>query len=151
MCSHQTDPLQAVVGMAAQLEPGGYLVLEDVDFPAHVWHPACPALERYLELYQECARLRGGDARLGRRLWQLVEAAGLTSLYLGLNQPVHRHGPERRVPELTLSHIGGALQEFDLCGRSELAALLGEIRQWRREPGVISLAPTHQVIAQKIS
>jgi len=149
LLSHQSDPQQAVASMVSQLEPGGYLVLEDVDFPGYLCHPPCPAFERYLELYQECARLRGGDARLGRRLWQLAEAAGLSLVHLGLNQPVHRHGPERRVPELTLSQIGGALREFGLCGRDELAALLRELRQWRRGPGIVSLAPTHQVIAQK--
>lgn len=149
--SHQADPQQAVAIMAAQLLPGGYLVLEDVDFPGHVCYPGCPAFERYLELYQQCARLRGGNARLGRQLWELVEAAGLNSVHVGLNQPLHRHGPEQRVAELTLSHIGGALREFGLCGRGELAGLLRELRQWRRSAGVVSLAPTHQVIAQQPS
>ncbi|MCW5869596.1 MAG: hypothetical protein KIS61_20230, partial [Candidatus Eremiobacteraeota bacterium] len=58
-------------------------------------------------------------------------------------------GVERRVPELTLSHISSALQEFGLASRGEVASLLREIRGWRRQPGMLSLAPTYQLIAQK--
>lgn len=149
LLSHLTDPVQAVEQMLGQLQQGGYLMLEDVDFPGHLCHPACAAFDRYVELYQECARRRGGDARLGRKLGQLVEQAGLTVVYLGLNQPLHVSGPERRVPELTLSHIGPALRELGLASRGELASWLRELRAWRRQPGLISLAPTVQVIARK--
>lgn len=149
LLSHLTDPARAVAQMVDQLLPGGYLVLEDVDFPGHLWSPPCPAFDKYVELYQECARHRGGDARLGRRLSQLTEQAGLTLVYLGINQPLHRDGPEKRVPELTLSQIGGALQEFGLASRSELVSLLRELREWRRQASVLSLAPTVQVIGRK--
>lgn len=148
LLSHLSEPGRTIKQMAQCLQPGGYLVLEDVDFPGHIWEPACPALDRYVQLYQECARLRGGDARLGRKLQGLVQQAGLTIDYLGVNLPLHHNGPERRVAELTLSHIGAALRQFDLISRPELAALLREIRQWRRQGGLISLAPTVQLIAR---
>ena len=146
LLSHLADPRAAVAKMAAQLEPGGFLVLEDVDFPGHLWHPACPALQRYVELYQECARRRGGDACLGRKLAQLAEQANLEIAYHGVSQPLYGGG---RVAELTLSHIGLALREFGLVTRGELARLLLEIRSWRRRAGMVSLAPTVQVIARK--
>lgn len=148
LLSHLPEPGRVVSGLSQLLKPGGFLVLEDVDFPGHLHHPPCAAFQRYLELYQECASRRGGDARLGRKLAQLAGEAGLSLLYLGMSQPL-QHGAERRVAELTLSHIGGALQEFQLCGRSELAALLRELRAWRGQAGLVSLAPTVQVVAQK--
>lgn len=149
LLSHLSDPREAVVKMALQLEPGGFLVLEDVDFPGHIWHPDCPALARYVELYQECARRRGGDACLGRKLTQIAEHAGLEIAYQGLSQPLHGGGIASRVAELTVSHIGSALREFGLVSRDELAQLLREIRSWRRQSGMVSLAPTVQVIARK--
>lgn len=148
LLSHLADPARAVDGMVAHLQPGGYLVLEDVDFPGYSCHPPCPAFERYLQLYQECARRRGGDARLGRKLSSLVPPE-LQLLHFGVVQPLHLKGPERRVPELTLSQIGSALAEFGLASRGELAGLLRELRSWRRQPGMVSLAPTYQLIAQK--
>ncbi|MBX3167303.1 MAG: methyltransferase domain-containing protein [Candidatus Eremiobacteraeota bacterium] len=148
LLSHLAEPVRAVAGMGELLRPGGYLVLEDVDFPGHVCHPPCSAFEKYLELYQECARRRGGDARLGRKLSNLLPE-GLQIRYYGVHQPLHLRGVERRVPELTLSHISSALQEFGLASRGEVASLLREIRGWRRQPGMLSLAPTYQLIAQK--
>ncbi len=149
LLSHLADPAEAVMSMTRKLRPGGYLVLEDVDFPGHVCHPPCPALDRYLELYQECARRRGGDARLGRKLSSLLPP-DMQIRHFGMVQPLHLAGVERRVPELTLSQIGSALREFGLASRGELAGLLREIRSWRRRPGVVSLAPTYQIIAQKV-
>lgn len=148
LLSHLADPAAAVCAMLSRLRPGGYLVLEDVDFPGHVCHPPCPAIERYLELYQECARRRGGDARLGRKLSSLLPP-DVPVRHFGVVQPLHLTGVERRVPELTLSHIGTALREFGLVSRGEMAGLLREIRSWRRQPGMVSLAPTYQIIAQK--
>ena len=149
LLSHLRQPEVAVASLAARLPVGGRLVLEDVDFPGNLCDPPCPAFERYVELYQELVARRGGDARLGRRLWRLAAQAGLEVEFSGVHVALQRHGPEKRVAELTLAHIRAGLVEQGLATRSQVAALLVELRAFRRSHSQITLAPTFQVIARK--
>lgn len=148
LLSHLADPQEVVAGMARRLAPGGYLVLEDVDFPGHTCDPPCPAFEAYLQLYQELVRRRGGDAGVGRRLWRLASQAGLEVVYSGVSLALFREGWEKRVAELTLAHIARGLVQQGLAERARLAEWLRQLRAHRRGPSQISLAPTYQVVAK---
>lgn len=135
--------------MADRLKPGGYLVLEDVDFPGHTCDPPCAAFEAYVGLYGELVRRRGGDARLGRRLWRLAREAGLEVVYSGASLRLFNSGPEKRVAELTLAHIARGLLEEGLATRAQIAGWLRELRDFRRGVSQLALAPTYQLVARK--
>lgn len=149
LLSHLRDPHEVVAAMVERLTPGGYLVLEDIDFPGHTCDPPCEAFDSYLKLYQELVQRRGGDACLGRRLWRLVD--GLEIVHSGVSLSLFRDGPEKRVAELTLAHIAAGLVEYGLADRAQLAVWLHQLRQFRRGPSQISLAPTYQVVARRAS
>src|SRR5262245_45865950 len=73
LLSHLAEAEEAVRRLAAATRPGGLVVVEDTDFAGHFCHPACPAFDRYVALYTEVVRRRGGDACLGPRLPELLE------------------------------------------------------------------------------
>jgi hypothetical protein len=150
LLSHLADPQAMVQAMVDRLTPAGWLVLEDIDFPAHSCDPPCPAFERYVELYQALVSGRGGDARLGRRLWRLAEDCGLEVTYSGVHLPLFRGGVEKRVAELTLAHIAPGLVDQGLATRQQVAQCLRELRVYRRSGSQMSLAPTFQLIARKV-
>lgn len=78
LLQHLPDPAGALAHWAAVLEPGGALFVEDVDDGWTVEHPAPPpAWAAVVEALSRLQRDRGGDRQIGRRLPELVTAAGL--------------------------------------------------------------------------
>ena len=68
LLSHLADPAAALVKLRASLRPGGILAVEDIDLAGYFCEPEPPAFRRFVELYTQVARRRGGDPELGRRL-----------------------------------------------------------------------------------
>ena len=74
---HMTDPVGVVRHLAAQLRPGGRIVLIDYDMSRFAIRPEHPDVERGFEIVTECFRRSGKDADAGLRLGQYLLAAGL--------------------------------------------------------------------------
>ena len=76
--AHNGPTEQAIVDHAASLlRPGGCAYLADIDFSTHRTWPDDGILERMWRPYQEFHARRGNDLRVGLRLGDLLEGAGL--------------------------------------------------------------------------
>lgn len=142
LLSHQPDPQEVLRQMALVTAPGGMVAVEDVDFPGHVWDPDCPALARYVELYQAVVRRRGGNPCLGRSLGRLLRQAGLSRVR---HRAVLRLSG-RRLARLTLAQVAAPLLAEGLTTPAELEELLAELAAYR---GMVSVAPTFQAYGFK--
>ncbi len=146
LLSHLSDPLTALQSMARVTRPGGIVAVEDIHFGRHFWHPECPALDRYVDLYERLVSQRGGNPRLGPELLHLAQQAGLREVSVEMVVPVYHRGPGKRIAEVTLAHIGESARKAGLVEAQEFRTMLRQIRQFRKlEHSQISIAPTFQV------
>jgi SAM-dependent methyltransferase len=140
LLTHLPDPAEAVARLVTRLQPGGVLVVEDIDCSGHFCHPESAAFRRYIELYTTAARARGGDPDIGPKLPSLLARAGLDGLGMNVVQPAGFQGDVTSIAPITLEAIGDAVVS-GLATTEELARLCGELSALARTPGTVMSIP----------
>jgi SAM-dependent methyltransferase len=125
--THLPEPAKALANMQECLRPGGVLIAEDIDFTGHFCEPDRPALWRYVELYTDTVRLRGGDPNIGPRLPGLLRAAGLGQVGASVVQPAGITGEVKLIGALTLEAIADATLAAGLASPEELAQTVDDL------------------------
>jgi SAM-dependent methyltransferase len=137
---HLPDPERALREMRALLKPDGILVCEDGDLTSAGSQPPS-ALGAFAELFSRLGARRGLDYTLGRRLFQMVMAAGFPVPEISSNQPVVARGETKRLLELSVAEAGPALVAAGVLTEKELADTLVEMRQATEDPTVLAEMP----------
>jgi predicted O-methyltransferase YrrM len=107
--THLREPEKALARMVQAARPGGVVVVEDIQFTGHFSFPACRAFDRYVDLYQEVVRRKGGDPNIGPRLPGMFLDTGLANVDLEVIQPTFREGPGKQIAAVTMEHIREAV------------------------------------------
>ena len=148
--AHLTDAAAVVARAWKALEPGGTIVVEDIDMEGRFWDPPGAALTRMTELYMEAARRRGCDPTIGRRLMRLLSHGGFDNLQMTLVQPFARSGDVKELAKLDFANIADAIVSLGLLGRGEADALATQVNAYaQRSDTTISLPRIFQVVAKK--
>jgi hypothetical protein len=135
--------------MRALLKPNGILVCADGDLTSAGSEPPS-ALGAFADLWGRLGPTRGVDYTLGRRLYQLVRAAGFPAPEVSFNQPVRARGETKRILELTVAEAGPAFLEAGLVTAAELERTLVEMRRLAADETVLAVMPRMaQVWARK--
>jgi ubiquinone/menaquinone biosynthesis C-methylase UbiE len=132
--THLPDPTVLLRRAKEALLPGGFILAEDIDFAGHFCDPACPAFERYQELYLAAARKRGADPFIGRRLGRLLEDGGFAEVGIALVQPIGRDGDAKRIASLTFAAISGGIVAAGLATEAEVAGIQAELDAFTARP-----------------
>src|SRR5262249_42700890 len=143
------DPAKALREMWRLLKPGGIVVCEDGDLTSAGSEPAS-ALDAFAELFGQLGPKRGVDYTLGRRLFQLVQAAGFESAEITCKQPVTARGENKRLLELSIAEAKQPLVSEGLIAEKEIDRTLAEMRRLAADHTVLALMPRMaQVWARK--
>ena len=146
---HLPEPERALREMWALLKPGGTIVCEDGDLTSAGSEPST-ALGAFADLFGRLGPLRGLDYTLGRRLLQMVLAAGFEAPTVTFNQPVEVRGENKRLLELSVAEAAPAFVEEGLITAVELEATLAAMRQAVADETVLAVMPRMaQVWARK--
>jgi SAM-dependent methyltransferase len=146
---HLPKPEEALREMRDLLKPNGILVCEDADLTSAGSEPPS-AYGAFADLFVRLGPLRGVDYTLGRRLFQMVQAAGFSAPEITFNQPVVARGENKRFLELSVAEAGPAFLDGGLITAEELKRTLVEMRRLNADGTVLAIAPRMaQVWARK--
>jgi SAM-dependent methyltransferase len=123
---NSTDIEEIVAELVRVTRPGGYVALQDYDVHSMLCHPELPAWNR---LYDLIVEVWVGDPFVGRRLPNLLRAAGIEDVRVDAHTRAWRPGDPYHTLSLYLA--GVYRQRLLAAGRvseSELDGLLAEIR-----------------------
>lgn len=80
---HLPDPNGAAKEIWRVLKPGGKLIIKDIDDELFgLFQPPIPQLSLVIEKFGQAQATRGGNRRIGRSLWRILETAGFCNLDL---------------------------------------------------------------------
>ncbi len=77
---HLSDPEAALRCLKSYLKPGGTITVIEGDHGSVYFHPQSEHASRAIECLIELQAKAGGDARIGRRLYPLVQQAGFSQV-----------------------------------------------------------------------
>ncbi|HZV07514.1 MAG TPA: class I SAM-dependent methyltransferase [Gemmataceae bacterium] len=130
LLTHLAQPAESLQRMVRAVQPGGLVIVEDIEFAAHFCHPPCPAFSQYVDLYQEAVKRKGGDPNIGPRLVSLFLDSGLDDVQLEVVQPTFRNGPGKRIASITMAHIQEAVVQQGLASATEVEDIVANLDQF---------------------
>src|SRR5262249_16902114 len=146
---HRPDPERALAEMRSLLKPEGILVCEEPDVTSAGSEPPS-ALAAFADLWGRLGPRRGLDYTLGRRLFQMVLAAGFPTPEITFNQPVVARGETKRLLELSVAEAGPAFVDSGLITPEEVDRILVEMSRLAGDESVRAVMPRMaQVWARK--
>jgi 2-polyprenyl-3-methyl-5-hydroxy-6-metoxy-1,4-benzoquinol methylase len=134
LLTHLPEPLPVLGWMAQAARAGGVVVVEDIDFSGYVCYPDCPALHRYIELYEQVVRQNGADPCIGPRLPELFRRAGLQGIRLDVVQPTFLEGEGKRLAATTMQQIETAVVAAGLASAAEVAQVVARLEEFAADP-----------------
>jgi SAM-dependent methyltransferase len=138
---HVGNPADVLAAMVAALEPGGVVIVEDTDFTACVSYPPCVAYERWVALYRETVRRRGGNADIGPMLPSMLFDAGVQDVGVAMHQPCALDGDIKLMSPLTLERIGDSVVNEGVATADEVAAIGAELAEFCADPTTLLSTP----------
>jgi SAM-dependent methyltransferase len=146
---HLAEPERALGEMRSLLKPDGILVCEDVDLISAGSEPPS-TLAAFADLWGRLGPKRGLNYTLGRRLFQMVLAAGFPAPEINFNQPVVARGEHKRFLELSVAEAGPAFIDAGLITAEALDRTLAPMRRLNADETVLAVMPRMtQVWARK--
>jgi SAM-dependent methyltransferase len=141
LLTHLADPAKALARTMERIEPGGKLIVEDIDCSGHFCHPPSPAFSRYVEWYTKAAQARGGDPNIGPRLPGLLGGAGLVDVEVNIVQPAGVAGEVLVIAPLTLENVAEAVVAAGVASRPDVDQTVDDLYALARAGGTVMSLP----------
>jgi SAM-dependent methyltransferase len=133
LLTHLSDPAGAVAKFGRAARPGGVVIIEDIDLEGIFCHPYSAAFQRFIELYTQAARRRGGDPNIGLRLPGLLLDAGFEGIQTNVAQPAGMDGEVKLLIVITMENIADSVVADGVAGRNEVDRMIAELYELARD------------------
>jgi SAM-dependent methyltransferase len=141
LLAHLAESKEALAGMIQATQPGGVVVVEDVDFSGTFCYPPNITFQRHVDLVGQVMRYHGGDPMIGLRLTEMFREAGLTNVGVQIVQPVFQEGPGKHIAHISLERTTQALTAAGIASAEEVAATVAELAAFAERPDSIMSPP----------
>ena len=141
LLTHLKDPAEALKKIRQAMKPGGTLVVADIDFRGYFSWPHCEAVARYVELYTETVKRRGGDPHIGPRLPSLLSEAGFESVQMNVVQLAGTEGEVKLLTPLTMENIAEAVLAEGLASQTVIDRIVAELYDYAKNPASVGCTP----------
>lgn len=138
LLTHLSDPKDALTKMQQLLKLGGLVVVEDIDFTGYFCYPDFPAFRRFVELYTEAVRRKGGDANIGARLPVLLLDAGFSQVEMNVVQPMGLSGEVKLINPITMENIAESVIALELASQDEVKSIIAEMYEFADNPRTVA-------------
>jgi SAM-dependent methyltransferase len=139
--SYLRDPAQALANIRNAVRPGGTVAIADIEFGAHFCEPHHPAFWRFVNLFIETVKRRGGDANLGPRLPRLLREGGFENVQVEVVQAAGIAGDVKLLAPITMENIVESVLAEELASREEVQQIVSELYEFTRDPGFVVSTP----------
>lgn len=139
LLEHVADPERVLREMRRVVRAGGRVAVCENDISLLRVDPPCPTFEAVWSAFQRYQASVGGDGLIGRRLFRLFRAAGLSDITLSVQPEVHWQGSPRFVSWIeniigNIESVREGMVAGDVCSTAEIDAAVAELREFARLP-----------------
>jgi SAM-dependent methyltransferase len=128
--------------MVRLVEPGGVVVLEDVDLCSWVCEPPHQAWTELYSTFGTLYGLDGKDLNVGRRLPGLLRSAGLENVEFKAHSRLNRPGDFHQQQLLHFIKLFRArIIDLGLMGETQLSGLYAQLADHLADPGTMVISP----------
>lgn len=139
-------PMLLLKQVYSTLKPGGFAMIEDMDFSQFQSFPNSFAFDRFVELYMDVITLQGADPKIGTNLFTLFQEVGFDHIKVQKVRPAFLTGEDKYLASFTLESIATILVNENLATTTEIQALLFELRDFESQKNtMITLPGIYQV------
>ena len=154
---HLRDPVGALAAMGRLARPGGIVAARDGDYPAFVWTPADPRLDRWLEIYMAVSDRNGTRGDAGRWLLRWAVDAGLTDVTYTTSTWTFATPGDRAwwgdlwAERTVASTLADQAVDYGVATRAELNEVAGGFRDWAEQPEGTFVLLHGEIVARSAS
>ncbi|MDQ1517121.1 MAG: hypothetical protein QOE80_2951 [Actinomycetota bacterium] len=151
---HLRDPVGALAAMGRLARPGGIVAARDSDYPAFLWTPADPRLDRWRQIYMAVSDRNGTAGDAGRWLLRWALEAGFTDVAYTTSTWTFANPGDRAwwgglwAERVVASSLAGQAEEYGIATRDELEEVAAGWRDWAAAPDSTFVAVHGEIITR---
>ena len=150
MLEYSPSPVSVVKEMSRVCKPEGHIILQDLDGQLLWNYPEDTELQQSLETFLSETKKTGHDPFVGRKLFSIAKAAGLTSISVSI-EPYHLYAgriPDKEFEEWSLKLDIALPRAANIFGEQEAQALKKRFLEYLRDENTLTYSVLFTVIGQ---